>query len=59
MKLDGSVISEIVKRSWASDLSAYLESLDLIFKVGDASQSVLVERKKQTKTWDEIYERDE
>lgn len=58
MKLDKSVIRAIESIAWectdrAGDpdqLEEFLKNLDLVFKPGDASQSVLVENKAKPKS---------
>ena len=61
MKLDESVIKEIQRK--ICQLSQYdlaekvLKELDLIFKPGDSSHSVLVENKPKELTPAEIYDK--
>lgn len=63
MKLDESVVSAAVEaeaRGW-EHLVDFLENLDLVFKSGDSSQSILVENKPPknlTISWSDVYAKD-
>jgi len=63
MKLDDQLIDELIEKIYdynledISDYEKMFSDLDLVFKSGDSSQSILTTNKSKEKTWPEVYDK--